>query len=432
MKISSYAFFLAAIVAAAIFIVGIPHGEAACTVTGEYKALLGCFYEGKINGFAPDPVGPSNTVLEGGLLGPVLETIPTTGKFILLDFQKSDLEKRGTREDRFSTRWAGTFQFPAGIYRFSIEKVDDEAVILVDGAVVAYQWGGSTALSGDNAFQVAGSHKVDVRFYENTGDSFIKITGQRIGAAPAPSTPPAPQGTPSSGGTTGQPSGTGPAVPGGAPPKEIPGKTETPVSSGLSFSPSSLSFGAVAAGQSKILTTTLTNNNTTGLISVSISATGQFRCTDGCNHNLAAGQSGTVTVTFSPVTEGSTAGQLLASSYATAALAGNGVASAKAPGASQQKRCDIVCPPGAVCIENPLNACKLSELIDGIINFLFTISLVVAPIMVIVGGFMFVTGGGDPLKIAQGKRLLLWTVIGFSVILLSKGFVTILRKVLGI
>ncbi len=90
------------------------------------------------------------------------------------------------------------------------------------------------------------------------------------------------------------------------------------------------------------------------------------------------------------------------------------------------------CPPNAVCIQNPLTACTLTDLIDGIINFIFTIALAITPIMVIVGGFMFITGGGDPAKITQGKQLLLWTVIGLTVILLAKGLVAVLRSVLGI
>src|SRR3989344_5394775 len=94
------------------------------------------------------------------------------------------------------------------------------------------------------------------------------------------------------------------------------------------------------------------------------------------------------------------------------------------------------CPPGTpsntICIGNPLKADSLTKLIDGIINFIFVIALAITPIMVIVGGFMFVTGGGDPAKITQGKQLLLWTVIGLTVILLAKGLVAVLTSVLEI
>ena len=103
-----------------------------------------------------------------------------------------------------------------------------------------------------------------------------------------------------------------------------------------------------------------------------------------------------------------------------------------ASGVSAQNNCGQPCPVGAVCIENPLKACSLTALIDGIINFLFTIALVITPLMIIAGGFFFVTGGGDPAKIKRGRDLLLWTAIGFIIILLSKILVAVLKDVLKI
>ena len=97
-----------------------------------------------------------------------------------------------------------------------------------------------------------------------------------------------------------------------------------------------------------------------------------------------------------------------------------------------QSDCPPEAPAGSTCIVNPLKAKTLTDLIDGIINFIFTIALAITPIMVIAGGFMFITGGGDPAKITQGKQLLLWTVVGLTVILLAKGLVAVLRSVLGI
>lgn len=103
-----------------------------------------------------------------------------------------------------------------------------------------------------------------------------------------------------------------------------------------------------------------------------------------------------------------------------------------AGGAFAQSDCPPGTAPGSVCIGNPLKAATFADLIDGIINFLFTISFAIVPIMVIVGGFMFVTGGGDPKKITQGKQLLLWTAVGFIVILISKGLVAVIRETLEV
>ncbi len=91
-----------------------------------------------------------------------------------------------------------------------------------------------------------------------------------------------------------------------------------------------------------------------------------------------------------------------------------------------------VCPPGSVCIENPLTATTFEEIIDNVIDFIFKIAVVLAPLMVIIGGFLFVTAGGSIQQIDQAKKLLLWTAIGFLVVLLSKGILGIINKILGV
>jgi len=51
--------------------------------------------------------------------------------------------------------------------------------------------------------------------------------------------------------------------------------------------------------------------------------------------------------------------------------------------------------------------------------------------MLIIAGFLFVTSAGNPQQVAQAKSLILWVVIGLTVILLSKGLVTIITGILG-
>lgn len=80
-----------------------------------------------------------------------------------------------------------------------------------------------------------------------------------------------------------------------------------------------------------------------------------------------------------------------------------------------------------VTIDNPLTANTFEELVDGIITFVFNIALVVAPIMIIGSGFIFVTSGGDPRGVQRAKDILIYTVVGFFVIMISRGFITMIR-----
>jgi uncharacterized membrane protein len=79
-----------------------------------------------------------------------------------------------------------------------------------------------------------------------------------------------------------------------------------------------------------------------------------------------------------------------------------------------------------------LGATTFTELIGNLIDFLFTIAVIVAPILLVVAGVIFMTAAGEPSRVATARRMLLWTVIGFGIILISKGLVEVLKGILGI
>ena len=83
-----------------------------------------------------------------------------------------------------------------------------------------------------------------------------------------------------------------------------------------------------------------------------------------------------------------------------------------------------------VVFTNPLEAQNLGDLINNLINILFTVGLIIAPFMILFAGFQFLTSGGDPNKINTGKNILIYTFVGLIIILLSKG-VTVLINLLA-
>ncbi len=86
----------------------------------------------------------------------------------------------------------------------------------------------------------------------------------------------------------------------------------------------------------------------------------------------------------------------------------------------------------SITLDNPLNADSFTDLIDGLINFIFYLGLAVAPIMFIVGGFVFLTSSGDPTKVAKGKNIMLYTAIGLAIVIAAKGLVLVLKDILGV
>lgn len=86
----------------------------------------------------------------------------------------------------------------------------------------------------------------------------------------------------------------------------------------------------------------------------------------------------------------------------------------------------------AIEITNPLQWDTFEELINAIIDGLWTISLVLVPIMIIIAGYFFVTSAGEPDKINNAKKMVLYTMIGFLIITMAKGMIVFLKEVLGV
>jgi hypothetical protein len=80
----------------------------------------------------------------------------------------------------------------------------------------------------------------------------------------------------------------------------------------------------------------------------------------------------------------------------------------------------------AVQIEPPVKG-DLADLIERIWTWLYWMSFPVAVLMIIVAGFMFVTASGNENQIKKAKNLLLYTAIGFLVIILSQGVVNLIK-----
>ena len=82
--------------------------------------------------------------------------------------------------------------------------------------------------------------------------------------------------------------------------------------------------------------------------------------------------------------------------------------------------------------DNPILHKTFEALINAVIDFIFKVALVVATIMILIGGFYFITSGGDPGKIKTAKDVILYTIIGFMIVLLSKGLIGVLEKMMEV
>lgn len=73
---------------------------------------------------------------------------------------------------------------------------------------------------------------------------------------------------------------------------------------------------------------------------------------------------------------------------------------------------------------------QLLTLIDSILNWVFTIFLIIAIILLILAGIQFITGGGDPEKISEARTKLIWSIAGIAVALIARGLPTLIQNLI--
>ncbi len=81
-------------------------------------------------------------------------------------------------------------------------------------------------------------------------------------------------------------------------------------------------------------------------------------------------------------------------------------------------------------IEPPLEHKTIPKLIKAIVAFLRNFALALAPVIIVLAGYFFVTSGGDPAKIVQAKKMVIYALVGLAIILTAEGIVALIEEVI--
>lgn len=81
--------------------------------------------------------------------------------------------------------------------------------------------------------------------------------------------------------------------------------------------------------------------------------------------------------------------------------------------------------------EGPQTGDDFVSTIEGITNWLFVLLLVFAVIFIVLAGFQFIVGGGEPQAVAQARNKLIWAVVGVAVALLARGIPAAISNLMG-
>ena len=86
----------------------------------------------------------------------------------------------------------------------------------------------------------------------------------------------------------------------------------------------------------------------------------------------------------------------------------------------------------AIEFQNPLQYDTFGELVDAIMNFIFVLAIVAAPLVIIIGALQLLTSGGDPKKTGAGKNMITYALIGLAIILLARGLIAMIQQAIGV
>jgi membrane-associated HD superfamily phosphohydrolase len=71
------------------------------------------------------------------------------------------------------------------------------------------------------------------------------------------------------------------------------------------------------------------------------------------------------------------------------------------------------------------------EALENVVDWLFTLLLIVAVIFLIIAAFTFITASGDPDKISQARNFVLYALIGVAVAVAAQGLVSLVRNIVA-
>ncbi len=89
----------------------------------------------------------------------------------------------------------------------------------------------------------------------------------------------------------------------------------------------------------------------------------------------------------------------------------------------------VSCSKGSTLCD-PFGNQTIFDIIQKIIGYLIQIGAPILAVMVIYGGFLILTAGDSPEKVKSGKDVILWAVVGYTIVLCSWGVIYIMGQII--
>lgn len=76
------------------------------------------------------------------------------------------------------------------------------------------------------------------------------------------------------------------------------------------------------------------------------------------------------------------------------------------------------------------NKSQLELLIDRVAGFVFWFGLIIGPLLILLGTFLYATSAGEARRVQRGKGIIIWTLVGMAVAFLARFLTSFLHYIL--
>jgi len=92
----------------------------------------------------------------------------------------------------------------------------------------------------------------------------------------------------------------------------------------------------------------------------------------------------------------------------------------------------LIAAPALVAAQNDkVEEIDIIDALESLVDWLFTILLIVAAIFLVIAAFTFITASGDPEKIGKARNFVLYALIGVAVAVASRGLISLVKQIMG-
>jgi len=81
-------------------------------------------------------------------------------------------------------------------------------------------------------------------------------------------------------------------------------------------------------------------------------------------------------------------------------------------------------------IKNPIKTSDFAKIVENFLLWVLSVAGALTLFMLVAGGIMYMTAGGDEQKVTTAKKVVTWTIIGLALILASYSIIKVLDEIL--